>query len=61
MIRLVEADATRPQRGDRGIPGNPPRSLQLLSPGGKVLRRLEEAEVGPAEEGQDTSRGCLVV
>ena len=26
-----------------------------------VLRRLEEAEVGPAEEGQQTSRGCLVV
>ena len=27
----------------------------------KVLRRLEEAEVVPAEEGQQTSRGCLIV
>ena len=45
-----------PQRGDRSIPGDPPRSLQLLSSGEEVLRRLEEAEVGPAEEGQQTSR-----
>ena len=29
--------------------------------GGEVLRRLEEAEVGPAEEGQQASRGCLIV
>ena len=43
------------------IPGDPPRSLQLLSSGGEILRRLEEAEVGPAEEGQQTSRGCLIV
>ena len=35
--------------------------LQLLSSGGEVLRRLEEAEVGPAEEGQQTSRGSLIL
>ena len=46
-----------PQRGDRGIPADPPRSLQLLSSGGEVLRGLKEAEVGPAEEEQQTSRG----
>ena len=51
----------------RKIPGldNPDQvkyiQLQLLSWGGEVLRRLEEAEVGSAEEGQQTSRGCLVV
>ena len=50
-----------PQRGDRGIPGDPPRSLQILSSGGEVLRRLEEAEVGSTKEGQETSRGCLIV
>ena len=50
-----------PQRGDRGIPGDPPRSLQLLSSVGEVLRRLEGAEVGPAEEGQQTSRGRIIV
>ena len=49
------------QRGDRGILGHPPGSLQLLSPEEKVLRRLEEAEVGPAEEGQQTSRRCLIL
>ena len=32
-----------PQRGDRCIPGDPPGSLQLLSSGGEVLLRLEEA------------------
>ena len=42
-------------------PGDAPRSLQLLSSGGVVLRRLEEAEVGSAEEGQQTSIGCLVI
>ena len=26
--------------------------------GGEILRRVEEAEVGPAEEGQEISRGC---
>ena len=49
------------QRGDRSIPGDLPGSLQLLCSGGEVLRRLEEAEVGPAEEGQQTSRGCLIL
>ena len=49
------------KRGDRGIPGIPPGSLQLLSSGGEVHRRLEEAEVGPAKEGQQTSKGCLIV
>ena len=49
------------QRGDRGIPGDPLTSLQLLSSGGQVLCRPEEAEVGPADEGQQTSRRCLVV
>ena len=50
-----------PQRGDQGIPEDPPRSLQLLSSGGENLRRLEEAEVCPAEEGQQTCRRCLIV
>ena len=43
------------------MPGDPPRSLQLPSSGREVLHRLEETEVGPAEEGQQTSRGSLVV
>ena len=46
---------------DRGIPGDPPRSLYLLSSGRKIPRRPEKVEVGPAEEGQQTSRGCLIV
>ena len=50
-----------PQRGDGGIHGDPAGSLQLLSSGGKVLRRLEEAEVGPAEGRQQTSRRCLIL
>ena len=56
--RVAERD---PQRGDRGIPGDPRKILQLLSSGGEILRRLEEAEAGPAEEGQQTSRACLIV
>ena len=56
--RVAERD---PQRGDRGIPGDSPRSLQLLSSGGEVLRSLEVAEVGPTDERQQTSRGCLIV
>ena len=28
---------------------------------GEVLRRLEKAEAGPAEEGQQTSRRCLIL
>ena len=44
------------QKGDRGMRGDSPTSLQV-----EVLRRLEEAEVDPAEQGQQTSRGCLVV
>ena len=49
------------ERGDPSISGDPPRSLQLLSSGGEILRRLEEAEICPAEEGQQTSRGSLIV
>ena len=37
---------------------NSPGSLQLLYSGMEVLRRLEDAEVGPSEEGQQTSRRC---
>ena len=48
FIRDAERD---PQSGDRGIHGDPPRSLQLLPSGGEVLRSLEEAEIDPAEEG----------
>ena len=50
-----------PQRGDRSISGDPPRSLQLLSSGGEILRRLEEAEIGPDQEGRQTSRGSPIV
>ena len=50
-----------PQRRDRGIPGDPPGSLQLLSSVGEVLRRLEKAEVGPAKERQQTSSRCLIL
>ena len=31
-----------PPRGDRGLAGDPSRSFQLLSSGGKLLLRLEE-------------------
>ena len=37
------------------------RQDQSSCVGGEVFRRLEEAEVGPAEEGQQASRGCLIV
>ena len=50
-----------PQRGDPGIRGNPPESLLLLSSGGEVLRRLEEAKIGPAEGGRETCRRCLIL
>ena len=38
-------------------------SLKLLTPfsGGEVLRRLLEAEVGPAEERQQTSGGDVIL
>ena len=50
-----------PKRGDRGIPGDPPRSLQLLSSERDVLSRLEEAEVGPTEEFCASISLCLRV
>ena len=50
-----------PQRSDRGIPGDPPKSFQLLSSKGEILRRLEKAEVDAAEESKQTSGGCYII
>ena len=43
------------------LKANTAPGIDGLSFGGEILRRLEEAEVGPAEEGQQTSKGCLIV
>ena len=55
---MIEAEEAKEE--EKKTPGGASRSFYLLSLEGEVLRRLENAEVGPTEEKKETSWGCLI-
>ena len=59
LEKIRRADGRLKANTAPGISGVPNEIPIFLSSGGDILRRLEEAEVGPVEEGQQTSVGCL--